>query len=189
MCRPPTNAGPDLEELLDLFPGTDDLAGSESIAPDKMPEPYRRLLVHEHHMTVTVESFYGSLVDVKVLTRRLDGDSYARKILLATQQNPRVVQYGLVRINLSQCSADVRAAIAAQQTPLGRILIDHNVLRRIEPTAFLRVFPGSAMLEWFGLTQMHETYGRLAYIHCDGKQAVELLEILAPIMETERRST
>jgi hypothetical protein len=36
------------------------------------------------------------------------------------------------------------------------------------------------MLEWFGLTQMHETYGRLAYIHCDGKPAVELLEILAP---------
>ncbi len=189
MCRPPTSAGPDLEELLDLFPGTDDLAGSDPVAPDKMPEPYRRLLVHEHHMTVTVESFYGSLVDVRVLAHRLDGDSYARKILLVTQHNPRVVQYGLVRINLLQCSPDVRAAIVAQRTPLGRILIEHNVLRRIEPTAFLRVFPGSAMLEWFGLAQMHETYGRLAYIHCDGKPAVELLEILAPIMETERTTS
>jgi hypothetical protein len=36
---------------------------------------------------------------------------------------------------------------------------------------------------------MHETYGRLAYIHCDGKPAVELLEILAPIMETERTTS
>jgi chorismate-pyruvate lyase len=187
MLRPLTTAGPDLEELIDLFPGTDDLAGSEPVSGDKVPPPYRQLLVHEHHMTVTVESYHHSLVDVQVLAEHQQGDSYARKILLVTQKDHKVVQYGIMRINLALCSAEVRAAVLARQTPLGRILIEHNVLRRIEPTAFLRVFPGSTMLEWFGLTSMHETYGRLAYIHCDGKPAVELLEIVAPETQPDAR--
>jgi hypothetical protein len=36
------------------------------------------------------------------------------------------------------------------------------------------------MMEWFALLQPRPTYGRLAYIHCDGKPAIELLEIVAP---------
>ena len=47
-------------------------------------------------MTVTVEAHHGSLVDVKVLERKRDGDSYARKILLAKQTDGRIVQFGLV---------------------------------------------------------------------------------------------
>jgi chorismate-pyruvate lyase len=176
--------GPSIDELCGLFPGTDDVAGYEPVAPEQVPSPYRELLVHEHHMTVTVEGHHGGPVDVRVLDERLDGESYARKILLVLHGTDRVVQYGLVRINLAYCSPEVRAAILAKGTPLGRILIEHNVLRRIEPTAILRIYPGSAMLEWFGLEQMHVTYGRLAFIHCDGKPAIELLEVVAP--ETER---
>ncbi len=63
---------------------------------------------------------------------------------------------------------------------MGRVLINANVLRRIEPTAFLRVTPGPAMIEWFGLDEPRPTYGRFALIHCDEQPAVELLEIVAP---------
>jgi hypothetical protein len=85
-----------------------------------------------------------------------------------------------VRIRLEFCSPPVRAAIISGQTPLGRILIEQNVLRRIEPTAFLRILPGPAMMDWFGLTESTATYGRLALIHCDNEPAIELLEIVAP---------
>jgi hypothetical protein len=37
------------------------------------------------------------------------------------------------------------------------------------------------MVQWFGLSEPRETYGRLALIHCDGKPAIELLEIVAPV--------
>jgi hypothetical protein len=131
-------------------------------------------------MTVTVEAHHGSLVDVKVLEKKRDGDSYARKILLALQSDGRVVQFGLVRIWLPYCSPEVREEILAQKTPIGRILINHNVLRRIEPTEFLRMTPGPDMMQWFGLTEPKTTYGRLALIHCDGKPAIELVEIVAP---------
>jgi chorismate-pyruvate lyase len=91
-----------------------------------------------------------------------------------------VVQYGIMRVNFRYCSDAVRTEILAARTPLGRILIEHDVLRRIEPTAFLRVVPGKALMKWFGLEQPRPTYGRLAYIHCDGQPAVELLEVVAP---------
>jgi hypothetical protein len=88
--------------------------------------------------------------------------------------------FGLMRVNFRYCSDDVRERILAGQTPLGRVLIESGVLRRIEPTAFLRVIPGPAMVGWFGLDSPRPTYGRFALIHCDEQPAVELLEIVRP---------
>jgi hypothetical protein len=171
---------PDLATLFSLFPPADDAPAFEVIAAEHMPEPYRGLLVHQHHMTVTVEAFHGDLVDVRIFARVHHGDTYARKIRLALQKTGRIVQFGIMRINLAQCSDEVRAAIVAGNTPLGRILIEHNVLRWIEPTAYLRIRGGPAQMAWFGLSKPETLYGRLAYIHCDGRPAIELLEIVAP---------
>ena len=170
---------PDLRSMLALFPPAD-FTKYDLVPGHEVPRPYRDLLVHEHHMTVTVEFHHGDLVDVRVLAWRLDEEAYARKILLELQSSGRVVQFGIVRVNLRFCSEDVRREILAGQTPFGRILIKHNVLRRIEPTAFLRVIPGPAMMKWFNLDRPLPTFGRLAYIHCDGQPAVELLEIVIP---------
>jgi chorismate-pyruvate lyase len=172
--------GPNLQTLLALFPPADYLRAWELVPGAQVPEPYHGLLVHEHHMTVTVEAHHGSLVDVRILDNRIDETSYARKILLALQSTGKIVQFGIVRIRLEYCSPAVRAEILAGQTPLGRILINHDVLRRIEPTAYMRVIPGPAMMEWFQISEPKPTYGRLAYIHCDGRPAIELLEIVAP---------
>src|SRR5437899_9001526 len=131
-------------------------------------------------MTVTVEAHHGDLVSVKILARRHTKDTYARKILLTLQGTGKVVQFGIMAIDLRQCAPQARDEIVAGQTPLGRILIRHNVLRRIEPTAFLRVTPGKTMMQWFGLDRPTPTYGRLAIIHCNERPAVELLEIVAP---------
>jgi chorismate-pyruvate lyase len=174
------SAGPDLATLFQLFPPSSYLREFDVISADQVPQPYRELLVHEHHMTVTVEAHHKSLVDVKVLERQCHGDAYARKILLAKQTDGRIVQFGLVLIWLNYCSPEVRAEILAEKTPLGRILIEHNVLRRIEPTDFLRVTPGPEMMQWFGLKTPEPAYGRLALIHCDGKPAIELVEIVTP---------
>jgi chorismate-pyruvate lyase len=148
-----------------------------------MPEPYHGLLVHTAHMTVTVEAFYNSLVDVRVLESRRDGDAYARKILLTLQSDWRVVLFGIIRVHLQFCTEAVQAAILMEKTPLGRILIQHDVLRRIEPTAYFRVMPGPMLTQWFGLDWPRTTYGRLGIIHCDEQPAIELLEVLAPVKE------
>ena len=50
-------------------------------------------------MTVTVEQFHRTPVNVKVLEMRHDGRFYSRRILLTRQTDNRVVQFGIVRLN------------------------------------------------------------------------------------------
>src|SRR5579871_7007360 len=123
MNVPTRPLGLSVEDLFAPFGPADDLPDYEFVRPDDVPPPYHGLLVHEHHMTVTVESHHGDLVDVKVLEYRVAGDSYSRKILLALQRTGRVVMFGLMRVNFRYCSEEVRQKILAGNTPLGRILI------------------------------------------------------------------
>ena len=189
MTPPTRNEVPDARELFALFGTVDDAPKVEIVPAATVPPPYDGLLVHEHHMTVTVEAHHGDLVDVKILARRRDNDTYSRKILLTLKHSGRVVQFGIVRIHLNYCSEAVREEILAGQTPLGRILINHDVLRRIEPTAFLKVIPNQAMMTWFSLDRPRMTYGRLAIIHCDEQPAIELMEIVAPEPKSGKEPT
>ena len=180
------STSPTLDDLYRLFPDSDDRPAAAVVPAADVPPPYHRLLVHTHHMTVTVEEFFGGQVDVKVLACRRDGNEYARKILLALHEGGRIVQFGLVRIDLGACSEPVRDAIVEGKTPLGRVLIQHDMLRRIEPTAFLKVALAPRMAGWFGAAAGATTYGRLGVIYTGDRPAVEVLEILAPVPDTAR---
>jgi chorismate-pyruvate lyase len=157
-----------------------DSTATAIVAPD-MPEPYRGLLAHTHHMTVTVEAHYGSRVNVRVLAAGREGEQYRRRIVLTLHGTDRIVQYGLVRINLGLLDPAIRTAVLEQKTPLGRILIEHNVLRRVEPTAFLRVEPGPTLLGHMGLAKPATLYGRTGVIFCNDQPAIAVLELLAPV--------
>ncbi len=174
-----------LDELLSLtklFPADEALfLKAEHIPSAVTPEPYKAMLVHDHHMTVAMETYHKSPVDVRVLDQRLDGDIYSREILLLKQGTEAVVQYGLVRFNLSYVTDDVRREILAEQTPLGRILINHNVLRHIDLGAILEITAGPRLARHFRMPVGGLTYGRLATIFCNRQPAVDLLEISAPL--------
>lgn len=172
---------PTLDHLYGLFPDSPDRPTAVEISSREVPQPYHKLLVHSHHMTVAVEEYFRSPVDVRVLECRRSGNEYARKILLAVHSTGRVVQFGLVRINLGACSEAVRNEIIEEKTPLGRIMIRHNMLRRIDPLAYLRVTLGDTMAEWFSATPGTDTFGRVGVIYTGDKPAAEVLEILAPI--------
>ncbi|WP_020474356.1 hypothetical protein [Zavarzinella formosa] len=146
----------------------------------RLPEPFRGLLAHTMHMTETVEAFYDDAVNVKVLSSEDRRGIYHRRILLTLNGTGRIVQFGLVQINLSCCSPEVAARIREEKTPLGRILIEHNVLRRIEPTSFLKVEPGPTLAREMGLTGAPTLYGRTGVIFCDDQPAIAVLEILSP---------
>lgn len=177
-------AFPDLQELVRLFyDRLEDLGTFQEVDGESMPAVYGRLLNHNCHMTVTVESFHRSLVDVQVLDYRSDSTTYQRKILLSRQTDDVVVMFGIVRLHLQYLAPEVRGEIESRSTPLGRILIEHNVLRRVELGKLWRVTPGEDLQRHFNLTSPEVTFGRTAIIHCDHKPAIELVEIVAP--ETE----
>ncbi|MCS6976722.1 MAG: hypothetical protein NZM31_06880 [Gemmatales bacterium] len=169
-----------LADLYAIFPGSSGPPEHIEVPAEQVPEPYHTLLVHDHHMTVTMEAYHGKPVYVRVLQRHRAGSWYARKILLFLVGTERVVQFGIVRINLDVCSREVRRAILEESAPLGRILIRHNILRRIEPLSFFRFQTEGELGRLFRLNQPGETYGRLALIHYEDHPAVELLEVPTP---------
>lgn len=174
-------ATPDLHVLVELFyDSIDQLGVFTEVAGVNMPEVFRRLLEHDAHMTVTVEQHHKSLVDVHVLQTRVTPSHYARKILLSRQSDHRVVQFGLVRLNLDYLDPEVRREIESQQIPLGRVLIDHGVMRVVKLLSLWKIEPGSELREHFGLEYQETCYGRTALIYCNGVPAVELLEIVTP---------
>ena len=60
------------------------------------------------------------------------------------------------------------------------MLIEHNVLREVQLASLYRITPGPDLCRLFDVQDPLATYGRTAFIYCDGYPAVELLEIVAP---------
>jgi len=171
-----------LNSLFRIFSQDPEIPDFEEVPGEEVPEPYHSLLVHDRHMTVTMEEFYGGPVAVSVVEKSQEANLYARKILLTSEKTARVVQYGIMCFNFGYCTAEVRDAILAEKTPLGRILIEHGLLRRIDVLHFIRLNTGSEITRLLGLPEPTETYGRLARLFCNERQAVELLEVAAPVV-------
>lgn len=175
----PRSLPPDLRVLVDLFyPAPAVLGEFQEVEARDVPQPYRRLLAHDEHMTVTVEAEYGGPVDVSVLAVHTTATHYSRKIALHRRSDGRVVLFGLVRLNLTFLGDEVRREIESQRTPLGRILIQHDVLRHVKLLSLWQVTAGPELREAFHAPDLQSCYGRTALIYCNGVPAVELLEIV-----------
>ena len=174
----------ELEQLVALFPEADGHSlyhEAKHIAREAVPEPYHRMLVHEHHMTVTMESYHDCSVNVEVLESQIVDDLYCRKILLRNDTTDDVVQFGIVQLSFRYVTDTVRRQIESEHIPLGRVLIQHNVLRHIDLGAMLRLTAGPGLAQYLHMDEGDTTYGRMATIFCDGLPAVDLLEVPAPL--------
>lgn len=153
---------------------------------EELPSPHDRLLDHDGHMTETVEAYYGGPVEVTVLEHHETVDPvtgtrwYCREITLVETNHRRTVQYGLVRLSIDSLQPKVWERIESRQTPLGRVLIEHDVLRRVELKRLWRIVAGPVLVEHLQVPTGTDVFGRTALIHCDGKPAIELLEIVTP---------
>lgn len=157
----------------------------------EVPEPFRGLLDHASHMTVAMERFYGGAVDVVVAAVRTDGDAaaggrgwYEREILLRSAAG-RLVQHGIVRIDLSCVAGPVADRIRAGKQPLGRILMAADMLLAVQRVSLVAVEIGPEFRRLLQVESpvsdaVRQTFGRVAEITLDGAPAVELLEIVVP---------
>jgi len=169
----------DLDTLVTLFfSDASPVGGFEQVAAADLREPFQTLLNHESHMTVTVERHHQCPVDVTVLDMRQDGRFYSRKILLTRQSDNKVVQFGIVSIDTRALKPNVFDEIAQRKTPLGRILINHNVLRDVHLNNLYQITAGPELAKHFGIAEGETVAGRTAIIDCDGKPAIGLLEIV-----------
>lgn len=180
----------EFKKLVALFPEGDEFfAHIEHVPAALTPEPFKWLLVHDRHMTLRLEEFHRSSVTVKVLERKLEGEFYSRKILLRRSDDGVVVQFALVRCDLSVVSPAIRDEILSEQTPLGHILVKHNIFRVVQLGAILQISAGPAFARLCGCSDGQSTYGRLATIFCNGRPAVDLFEAVVPIEIAHARQT
>lgn len=175
----------EVEELFALF----GLVPPEYRAIDSSaaPQPEQTLLDHERHMTVTLEQFHNSPMHLTVLDEIHREPFYARRILLSSSEQ-RVVQYGIMRIDLRRVEAKAREQILGGGRPLGRILIEHRVLRRISMHGLLAIRPTEEMAKTTNSAPEAKLYGRLATILCNESPAVDLLEVVCGLPKKSEHS-
>ena len=148
------------------------------IAPEKIPPPYRSLLVHERDMTLTLEAHFGGRVTLRALSTFQDGHSYFRRVLLVQEYSARPVEMGAIRIDLDAFAPRIRAAILRNRVPLGRVLRDGGVDYRSRPTEFLSVTPNSEMMGVFWMREACTLYGRKTEMSVDGRKIGDIVEVL-----------
>jgi len=175
------HTAPELENLVGPFYGSAaKLAVFDEVSADEAPVVYRQLLDHDQHMTVTLESFHDCPVNLEVLHRHITTEHYTRNTLLRRSSDGALVQFGIARLSYDFLDPSVANEIEAEDTPMGRILIGHNVLREVRLASMWRLTPHEEMRRIFGTQANAVTYGRTAIIYCNGEPAVEVLEVMPP---------
>lgn len=152
---------------------------------EEVPEPFKRLLVHENDMTPTLEAFHGGRLSVRVLMRRWEGNTYARHVLLTLNGSQKPVEFGAIVIHLQHLPREARDEILAERRPLGTILAEHHVAHTSHPLAFIRVTSDDRMKTALHLNGTPTLYGRRNILRdANGNVLAEIVEILPPVKES-----
>lgn len=160
-----------------FYAGLDELGCFESVPTDRLPPNYRTLLAHHDHMTVALEAFHNSLMELRVVAEWHDGASYARSSLLCRQTDATPAQFGIMRIWLEDLPEAAQNEIVGKTYPLGRVLIRHNVLREVDLIALWQIQPTAELQKLLRLSDPITIFGRTAQILVDDRPTVQLLEI------------
>jgi chorismate-pyruvate lyase len=157
------------------------LPGASMIAGQDVPQPYKRLLVHERDMTPTLEAAYGQTIHLRVLKHSLRDDVFSREVVLVLGDQVTAVEFGGINIYLEYLPEEARRLVLERRLPLGTILQTQRIAHENHPSAYLRVTPDPVIREAFGLREPRALYGRCNVL-LDPSQNVlaRVVEILPP---------
>lgn len=173
---------------LSAFPGEagQGVTRADILEGHELPEPYRTLLAHDRDMTGTLETYFGQLVDLRVIDKRTEGDHLYRQVVLEGAKDKQPKEFGAICIDLSAFDQETRAVVASCKVPLGRVLREHGVAYVSDPSAFLKVSPDELLCKALNTTT-GPLYGRKNKLTTpDGQPIAHIIEILPPLAdETE----
>lgn len=145
---------------------------------EALPEPYRRLLVHDSDMTQTLERHVGDRLLIRPLSMTLRGRWYFRRVLLVQSSSGRPVEMGAIRISVDVLPARVRAEILRGEVPLGRILREAGLDYKSRPQRFVAITPNSEMMGVFWMREPQTLYGRQTVVTLNGAKIGQVVEVL-----------
>lgn len=147
----------------------------------EMPEPYRRLLVHDRDMTPTLESAYGCKMNLRVLKYSLDDEVFSRQIVLIPEDGESAVVFGAIKIYLDEFPTEARELVLERKLPLGTILESQGIRHFSRPDAFFEVEADASINYALEITGHSKLYGRRNILgNSTGRKLAQVLEILPP---------
>jgi chorismate-pyruvate lyase len=150
----------------------------------EMPEPYRRLLVHDRDMTPTLEAAYDRKMNLRVLKYALDHEVFSRQILLLPEGSESPVVFGAIKIFLDEFPTAARDLVLQRKLPLGTILETQAIKHFSRPDAFFEVQADPSMCRALGIASPATLYGRRNVLgNATGRKLAQVLEILPPAIK------
>lgn len=174
-----------ISPLSEFYDSTGDvLPHIEVVEGLKMPQPYRRLLVHNNDMTPTLEAFTRQSIHLKLLAKLVDDGVLYREVALTTDDTNEPIEFGAIKIHLERFSDAARRLIVEGHYPLGTILNDHGIEHTSRPTGYFSIDSDSMSRHAFGLIADTRLYGRHNVLsNTLGGVLAEVVEILPPLEE------
>jgi len=153
----------------------------EIVPADAVPDPYRKLLVHNGDMTSRLEAFHGGSIVLTVLHRERKNSAYLREVELRIEETDLPVEYGAIEIMLEALPSALQEKILEAHLPFGGLLNTFQVKYRSRPKAFIRLGADPFMSELFAVDQRHDFYGRCNEILGDDDRVLaRIVEVLRP---------
>lgn len=156
----------------------------ERIGAEEVPEPYRRLLVHQNDMTPTLEAAHGANIHLQIISSEVRGDFYFREVTLRLDGSETPVEFGANKVSLLLFPPKARQLILEEHLPLGRILKDCDIVHSTVAKAFFKVYSDELITNVLRLAGSATLYGRKATILDPQQRPLsEIVEILPPTRE------
>jgi chorismate-pyruvate lyase len=147
----------------------------------EMPEPYRRLLVHDRDMTPTLEAAYDRKMNLRVLKYALTDEVFSREIVLIPEGGNEPVVFGAIKIYLDEFPSEARELVLERKLPLGTILESQGIRHYSKPDAFFEVEADAFIETALGIKAPAKLYGRRNMLgNGTGRKLAQVLEILPP---------
>jgi chorismate-pyruvate lyase len=151
------------------------------VEAQEMPQPYRRLLVHENPMTLTLEETYHRSLRLHVLKSALFGNVLVRQVVLVLDGDGKAVEFGGIKIHLEHFPPQARQLVLEGKQPLGSILDSQGIERTGIPQYYFQVMADALIADALHLKGPCLLYGRRnTLLDSSQRTLAEIVEILPP---------
>ena len=152
----------------------------EIIDGDAIPEPYKRLLVHNDDMTSVLQNFHKQSIHLRLIEYFEEQNRVLRKVaLLGEDEKP--VESGAIEINLLLFPENAKRDILDSRLPLGAILRKYEVPYSSRPECFFKIQSDAFIGQALNLSESHLLYGRINHlVDSSGESLARVVEILPP---------
>lgn len=166
---------------LTAFCGPEVASSLQLLEPAQLPDPYRRLLVHENDMTGTLERYHGQPMVLRVIEKIVTPLEILRQVELIGRQDETVAEFGAIRIHLGCFEEEPKRLVLEGLRPLGGILTGFSIAFASRPGMFFRIKPDDTIQGSLGAPCGGWLYGRCNQLFTPaGASIADAVEILPP---------